>query len=70
MKARAIAISKPGRIEAMKNWRYILMHTAAAGAFIFLLQRYGLGATLEASLLWTVVFGACAATLAYTHTNR
>jgi len=25
--------------SAMKNWRYIAMHTVAAAVFIFLLQR-------------------------------
>jgi hypothetical protein len=53
-----------------KNWRYILLHALAAAAFIFLLQRYGLSATLESSLLWAVVFGGCAAGLAYSQTNR
>ena len=53
-----------------KNWGYILLHTAAAAAFIFLLQRYALGATLETSLLWAIVFGGCAAGLAYKQTNR
>jgi hypothetical protein len=53
-----------------KNWRYILLHTAAAALFIFLLQRFTLNATLEASLLWAVVFGGCAAGLAYAQTNR
>jgi hypothetical protein len=53
-----------------KNWRYILLHAAAAAAFIFLLQRYALSATLESSVLWAVVFGGCAAGLAYSQTNR
>jgi hypothetical protein len=53
-----------------KNWGYILLHTAAAAAFIFLLQRYALSATLESSLLWAVVFAGCAAGLAYSQTNR
>jgi hypothetical protein len=53
-----------------KNWRYILLHAAAAAAFIFLLQRYGLSATLESSLLWALTFGGCAAGLAYMQTNR
>ena len=41
----------PGRASAMKNWRYIALHTVAAAAFIFLLQRYVLHASLESSLL-------------------
>jgi hypothetical protein len=53
-----------------KNWRYILLHGAAAAAFIFLLQRYGLSATLETSLLWALTFAGCAAGLAWMQTNR
>ena len=30
-----------------KDWRYIFLHAAAAAAFIFLLQRYALSASLE-----------------------
>jgi hypothetical protein len=59
-----------GRVSAMKNWRYIGMHAVAAAAFIFLLQRYGLSATLESSLLWAITFGGCAAGLAYAQSNR
>lgn len=54
----------------MKHWRYILLHAAAAAAFIFLLQRFVLNATLESSLLWAVVFGGCAAMLATMQANR
>jgi hypothetical protein len=68
-KARAIAIAA-GKGGAMKNWRYIGLHTVTAAAFIFLLQRYALSATLESSLLWAIVFGGCAAGLAYSHSNR
>ena len=53
-----------------KNWRYILLHAGAAAAFVFVLQRYALSATFETSLLWAVVFGGCAAGLAYSHGNR
>jgi cobalamin synthase len=56
--------------SAMKNWRYIGLHTVAAAAFIFLLQRYALSATLESSLLWAITFGGCAAGLAYAQSNR
>ena len=59
-----------GRVSAMKNWRYIAMHTIAAAAFIFLLQRYALSATLESSLLLAITFGGCAAGLAYAQSNR
>jgi hypothetical protein len=54
----------------MKGWRYIALHATAAAAFIFLLQRYGLSATFESSLLWALTFGGCAAGLAYMQTNR
>ena len=59
-----------GRVSAMKNWRYIGMHAVAAAVFIFLLQRYGLSATLESSLLWALTFGGCAAGLAYMQSKR
>jgi hypothetical protein len=55
---------------AMKNWRNIALHTAVAAGLMFLLQRYGLSASLESSLLWTIVFGGCAAGLAYSQANR
>jgi hypothetical protein len=54
----------------MNRWLYVALHTAAAAAFIFLLQRFFLNATFESSLLWAVVFGACAAMLALKQTNR
>ncbi len=59
-----------GSAGAMKNWRYIALHTALAAAFMFLLQRYALSASLETSLLWMLAFGACAAGLAYKQSNR
>ena len=58
-------------IAAMpKDWRYVLLHTAVAAAFIFLLQRYVLNASLESSLLWALTFGCCAAGLAYSQIKR
>ena len=54
----------------MKNWRYIGLHTIAAAAFMFVLQRFAFGATLESSLLWAVIFGGAAAGLAYMQSNR
>jgi hypothetical protein len=65
-----LPVNGPGRVGAMKNWRYIGMHAVAAAAFIFLLQRYGLNNTLESSLLWALTFGGCAAGLAYAQSNR
>ena len=62
--------ARTGSVGAMKNWRYIALHTLTAAGFIFLLQRYFLSATLESSLLWAVVFGGCAAMLAFKQSNR
>ena len=62
--------NEPGRGGAMKNWRYIALHAVGAAAFIFLLQRYALSASLESSLLWALTFGGCAAGLAYSQSNR
>jgi Na+-transporting NADH:ubiquinone oxidoreductase subunit NqrB len=62
--------SKPGGVGAMKSWRYIALHTLTAAAFIFLLQRYGLNASLNSSLLWALTFGGCAAGLAFMQSNR
>jgi hypothetical protein len=62
--------SKPGSIGAMKSWRYVALHTLTAAAFIFLLQRYGLNASLNSSLLWALTFGGCAAGVAFTQSNR
>jgi hypothetical protein len=61
---------QPGKGGAMKNWRYIALHAVGAAAFIFLLQRYALSASLESSLLWALTFGGCAAGLAYSQSNR
>ena len=69
-RARAIVADDAGRVDAMKNWRYIGLHAVVAAAFIFLLQRYGINATLESSLLWALTFGGCAAGLAYSQVNR
>ena len=55
---------------AMKKWGFIAMHAAVAAAFIFLLQRFGLNAPLESSLLWALTFGVCAAGLAYKQSIR
>ena len=70
MKDRTLGAAGAGSVGAMNNWRYIAMHTVAAAAFIFLLQRYGLSASLESSLLWALTFGGCAAGLAYMQSNR
>ena len=67
---RALKASQPGSGGAMKNWRYIALHALTAATFIFLLQRYGLNASLNSSLLWALTFGGCAAGLAFMQSNR
>jgi hypothetical protein len=67
---RTMEASEWGSVGAMRNWRYITLHALTAGAFIFLLQRYGLSASLDSSLLWALTFGGCAAGLAYMQSNR
>ena len=69
-RARTLQAAGPGSVGTMKNWRYIALHTGAAAAFIFLLQRYALNASLDSSLLWALTFGGCAAGLAYAQSNR
>ena len=54
---------------AVKKWGFIALHSVAAATFIFLLQRFGLNASLESSLLWAATFAACAAGLAYKQSN-
>ncbi|WP_375782745.1 hypothetical protein ACE10Z_22685 [Bradyrhizobium sp. Pha-3] len=70
MRSSQVQENEAGRGAAMKAWRTIGLHTAIAACFMFLLQRYGLSATLESSLLWAIVFGGCAAGLAYSQANR
>ena len=70
MGARRLQAAGQGNVGTMKNWRYIALHAVVASAFIFLLQRYGLSASLDSSLLWALTFGACAAGLAYMQSNR
>jgi hypothetical protein len=67
---RDLATSASGRSGAVKKWGFIAMHAAVAAAFIFLLQRFTLNASLESSLLWALTFAACAAGLAYKQANR
>ncbi|PIT04563.1 hypothetical protein TSA1_30280 [Bradyrhizobium nitroreducens] len=55
---------------AMKKWGFVAMHAAVAAAFIFLVQRFTLNASLESSLLWALTFAVCAAGLAYKQTIR
>jgi hypothetical protein len=56
--------------EAVKKVGFIAMHAAIAAAFMFLLQRFALHESQEASLLWALTFAVCAAGLAYKQANR
>ena len=67
---RTLRADRPGRAASMKNWRFMALHAVTAAAFIFLLQRYALSASLESALLWALTFGGCAAGLAYSQSNR
>ena len=67
---RTLQAAGPGSVGAMTNWRRIVLHAVAAAAFFFLLQRYGMSASLELSLLWALAFGGGAAGLAYKQSNR
>ena len=67
---RTLEASELGSAGAMGKRRYIALHALTAGAFIFLLQRYGLSASLDSSLLWALTFGGCAAGLAFMQSNR
>jgi hypothetical protein len=69
-RARTLRTGGPGRAAAMKTWQLMILHALAASAFIFLLQRYGLNASLESALLWALTFGAAAAGLAYSQSKR
>ena len=50
--------------------RYIVLHTLGAAAFIFVLNKYILGTSIESSVFWAIGFGAMAGGLAYQHTQR
>ena len=66
----AMRTARQGRAASMKTWQLMVLHAMAAAAFIFLLQRYALSASLESALLWALIFGGCAAGLAYSQSKR
>lgn len=70
MIARALDSGVTRSHQGMRNISYIVLHAVVAAVFIFLLQRYGLNAPLESSLLWALTFGGCAAGLAYMQSKR
>ncbi|MBR1198788.1 hypothetical protein JQ634_19940 [Bradyrhizobium sp. AUGA SZCCT0240] len=69
-RGRTLRTGGPGRAAAMKTWQLMTLHALAAATFIFLLQRYALGASLDSALLWALTFGGCAAGLAYSQSKR
>lgn len=70
MRDRKFKANALERATAMKTWQLMILHALAASTFIFLLQRYGLNASLESALLWALTFGGCAAGLAYSQSKR
>ena len=70
MRASALQAAKTGSVGAMTKWRRIALHAVAAAAFMFLLQRFTMSASLNLSLLWALAFGVCAGGLAYMQSNR
>jgi hypothetical protein len=50
--------------------RYILLHTLGAATFIFVLNQFVLGTSLESSVSWAIGFAAMAGGLAWHHTQR
>ena len=54
----------------MTRGPYILLHGAAASAFVFVLQRFALNQSLETAPIWAVVFGLGAAALAWKQTQK
>jgi hypothetical protein len=46
------------------------LHAAAAGAFFFILQRFGLGETHADSLFYAVLFAAAAAFVSWSQSGR
>ncbi len=59
-----------GALMSSEKIRYIALHTLGAAAFIFILNKYILGTSLESSVFWMIGFGAMAGGLAYQHTKR
>ena len=45
-------------------------HGAVAGVFMFCLQRFAYGATLDTSVIWGLAFAAAAGVLAWSQAKR
>src|SRR5260370_28782340 len=58
-RALTLQAAGPWSVGTMKSWRYIALQAVAASAFIFVLQRYALSASLDSSLLWPLTFAGC-----------
>lgn len=50
--------------------RYMALHTVGAAAFIFVLNYFILGASLQTGLIWAIGFGAMAFLIARQHTYK
>ena len=57
-------------MPSLARLKVAALHAAAAGAFFFLLQRFGLGETFDASVTYAVILAAGAAALSLVQTGR
>jgi hypothetical protein len=60
----------PRFVVTKQNVLYMLRHSLLAMAFIFILQFFILKAPLQTALMWTLMFGAMAFTLAFSQVKR
>jgi hypothetical protein len=51
-------------------WKPIALHSTAAAAFFYMLQRYGLHATVESSIFWALAMGIVAGLIAWRQVSR
>lgn len=54
----------------MDKLRYVSLHTAAAAAFIFVLNFLILRTSLQTALIWAIGFAVLAFLTAHRHTQR
>lgn len=54
----------------MDQIRYMSLHTVGAAAFIFVLNFFILGTSLQSALIWAIGFGMLAFLIARRHTRR
>ena len=57
------------RESEMRRGGYIAVHALVAGVFFFVVQRYPLGQSVEASMQWAAFFAVAAAIVAWSQTQ-